>query len=369
VKRLWSFGLALLVIATLARAAHAHDPFEISTVVRMGPDAVEVESTMAGSTALRLTTDEHAMRTTLTAESFRSYETQFEHAAPSLYELVSEGRPLRTRTVSARLTDERDVQILARYDRPTAAKLSLRATHLLVLPEGYTSALSVVESGANTTQMKVLTAADPVLELRLAENQTAPTPGSSAPGEASVDRLWRFVVLGAKHVLTGYDHLLFLFGVLMACRKLRSMLMVVTTFTVAHSLTLALAAFGHISVSGRVVEPLIAASIIFVGIENMLQQEAVGRRIALTFGFGLVHGLGFAGALQDLKLPLSELPLPLFSFNLGVELGQLAVSALALPLIVKLHATQRGPRVLRLSCVGLSCTGLFWFLERLGMVS
>jgi hydrogenase/urease accessory protein HupE len=369
VKRLWSFGLALLAIATLARAAHAHDPFEISTVVRMGPDAVEVEATMAGSTALRLSTEKHALRTTITAESFRSYETQFEHAAASLYELVSEGRPLRTRAVSARLTDERDVQILARYDRPTAAKLSLRASHLLILPEGYTSALSIAESGAKTTQIKVLTAADSVLELQLVESQIARTAESSAPGEAAADRLHRFVVLGAKHVLTGYDHLLFLFGVLMACRTLRSMLMVVTTFTVAHSLTLALAALGHISVSARIVEPLIAASIIVVGIENVLQQEAVGRRIAVTFAFGLVHGLGFAGALEDLQVSLSELPLTLFSFNLGVELGQLAVAALALPLLMKLHATERGPRVLRLSCVGLSCTGYFWFLERMGVVT
>ena len=365
-KRLWSFGLALLVIATLARPARAHDPFEISTVVRIDPDALEVEATMAGSTALRLSTEKHAPRTTLTPEAFHRYEAQFEHSAPSLYELVSEGRPLRTRTVSARLTDERDVQIVARYDRPTAATLSLRASHLLVLPEGYTSALSITESGAKTTRFKVLTAADHLVELQLAESQTAE---SAATDEAAVDRLHRFVVLGAKHVLTGYDHLLFLFGVLIACRTLRSMLMVVTTFTVAHSLTLALAALGHVSVSERIVEPLIAVSIVFVGIENMRQQEAVRRRVAITFAFGLVHGLGFAGALEDLQLAQSQLPLTLFSFNLGVELGQVAVAALALPLLVKLHATQRGPRVLRLSCIGLSCIGFFWFIERVGMVS
>jgi HupE/UreJ protein len=82
-----------------------------------------------------------------------------------------------------------------------------------------------------------------------------------------------------------------------------------------------------------------------------------------------VHGLGFAGALEDLQLRLSELPLTLFSFNLGVELGQLAVSAFALPLLMKLHATERGLRAVRLSCVVLSATGFFWFLERVGVVS
>ena len=223
-----------------------------------------------------------------------------------------------------------------------------------------------VQGGAKPTHFKLLTAADPVLELHFADSRNAESP---PPGETALQRVQRFVMLGAKHVLTGYDHLLFLFGVLIACRTLRSMLAVVTTFTVAHSLTLAFAALGQVSVPGRIVEPLIAASIVFVALENVRRQEALRRRIAITFAFGLVHGLGFAGALEDLQLQASALPLTLFSFNLGVELGQLAVAALALPLFMKLHATQRGLRVVLLSSVVLSGTGFFWFLERLWMTS
>jgi len=360
VKRFWFFGRALLVFATLARPSYAHDPFEISTVVRASPEALIVETTMAGSTALRFLTGQHSLRSKLTAEAFPSYQTQLEQAAPSFHELTSEGQPLRPGTASARLTGESDVEIVATYARPTAAGLYLRASHLLALPEGYTTALSVVENGAKTSRFKLLTAADPVVELRFE---------SPLSEETALARFQRFVVLGATHVLTGYDHLLFLFGVLIACRTLRSMLAIVTTFTVAHSLTLALAALGHISVSGRIVEPLIAASIVFVGVENVRRQGALGRRVAITFLFGLVHGLGFAGALGDLQLSLSALPLTLFSFNLGVELGQLAVSALALPLLMRLHATEQGLRVVRLSAVVLSGMGFFWFLERLVMTS
>jgi hydrogenase/urease accessory protein HupE len=369
VKRFWLLCLALLVFVTLARPSHAHDPFEISTIVRVGPETLVVEATMAGSTAWRFSTGRHSLRTTLTAETFPRYALQLEQAAPRFYELISEGQRLAPSTASARLTDENDVEIVTTYARPTGSGLSLRASHLLTLPEGYTSALSVVESGTKTTRLKVLTAADPVLEVHFTESWSAGNAPPRRPEETTLGQFQRFVVLGAKHVLTGYDHLLFLFGALIACRTLRSMLAVVTTFTVAHSLTLALAALGHISVPGRIVEPLIAASIVFVGLENVRRQEALGRRLAITFAFGMVHGLGFASALEDLQLRLDTLPLTLFSFNLGVELGQIAVAALALPLLMRLYATGRGLRVVRISSVVLSGAGLFWFLERLGMTS
>jgi hypothetical protein len=364
VRRFWFFGRVLLVLAALARPSYAHDPFEITTVVGTGPDALVVEATMAGSTALRLLTG-RSSRATLTAEAFQRYKVQLEQAAPSFYEITSAGQPIPPRTAAARFTDESDVEIVATYAPPTGAPLSLRASHLLTLPQGYTTAISVVENGTKPTRFKLLTAEDPVFELPRTENGNATKAESPLPAQTTWERFQRFVLLGAKHVLTGYDHLLFLVGVLIACRTLPSMLVVVTTFTVAHSLTLALAVLGHVVVFGRIVEPLIAASIVFVGIENVRRQDALWRRVAITFAFGLVHGLGFAGALDDLQLRLSALPLTLFAFNLGVELGQLAVTMLALPLLMRLHATQQGLRVVRLSALVLSGMGMFWFIERL----
>jgi hydrogenase/urease accessory protein HupE len=346
--------------ATFARTAHAHDPFEITAVVRLGADALTVQVTMARSTALALATGRHDPRTKFDPHEFSTHRARIDELAPSLYELRSDGRRLRFRAAASKLTDESDVEVTATYERPAAARLSLRASHLSILPEGYTSALSLLEVGTESAHFKLLTRADPVFEIRLADARNA----TESPEPTISERFRRFVALGAQHVLTGYDHLLFLFGVLVACRTLRAMLAVITSFTLAHSLTLGLAVFGHASVSATIVEPLIAASIVYVGIENVLGKEALGRRVAVTFAFGLVHGLGFAGALADLALEDRGLPLALFSFNLGIELGQLAVAAVALPLLSTLHATERGTRSLRIASVLVSLMGCFWLIER-----
>lgn len=354
----------MLFVATFARTSRAHDPFEVTSVARLTPDALIVEVTMARSTALRLTTGRHGGRASFAPEEFSTHRARLEEIAPSFYEITSNGRTLASRAASAKLTEENDVEIVTEYERPSGARLSLRARHLSTLPEGYTTAVSVASGGPETRRSKLLTAADPVFEVPLATadevRNVVPVPEASPWA-----RFKQFAVLGVEHVLTGYDHLLFLIGVLIACRTVRSMLAVVTTFTGAHSLTLALAVLGQVSVPGRIVEPLIAASIVFVGVENVLGQEALRRRVAITFVFGLVHGLGFADALTRLDLERSALPVTLFSFNLGVELGQLAVAALVMPLLTKLHSIERGIRGLRFSSALLSVAGCFWFVQRL----
>lgn len=154
-----------------------------------------------------------------------------------------------------------------------------------------------------------------------------------------------FLVLGIEHIFTGYDHLAFLFGLLLVAGVvgreqgkrgiwpgLRYLLAIVTSFTIAHSITLVSAAMGWLSVPSRIVEPAIALSIAYVGLENLVV-SVPRRRWLLTFAFGLVHGFGFAHMLTDIGLPRSGLVLSLAAFNLGVELGQLAVVALVFPLI------------------------------------
>ena len=153
-----------------------------------------------------------------------------------------------------------------------------------------------------------------------------------------------FLVLGVEHIFTGYDHLAFLLGLLLVAGVvgreqqgavwpgLRYLLGIVTSFTLAHSITLVSAAMGWLSVPSNVVEPAIALSIAYVGLENLVR-ALPRRRWLLTFAFGLVHGFGFAHMLRDVGLPRNGLVLSLASFNLGVELGQLAVVALIFPLI------------------------------------
>lgn len=142
-----------------------------------------------------------------------------------------------------------------------------------------------------------------------------------------------FIADGVKHILEGWDHLLFLFALVLVGGKLRSLIAVVTAFTVGHSLSLAIGTFGWWVPPSSWIEPLIALSIAWVGVENFFVEDAAKRwRITLPFGF--IHGFGFAGILRERALSPSEIPMAVLTFNFGVELGQLAVLVLILPLIL-----------------------------------
>ena len=176
---------------------------------------------------------------------------------------------------------------------------------------------------------------------------------------------WSMVKLGVEHILTGYDHLIFLLGLIIVGGSLRSLVAVVSAFTLAHSITLALAATGVLAPSPRFVEPAIALSIAYVGIENLFVKDA-SRRWRITFPFGLIHGFGFAGALREIGLPHAQVPVALVSFNLGVELGQLGVLAIALPVVMwARRAPQFGERGVRAVSSTIALAGLVLFVVRL----
>ena len=155
-------------------------------------------------------------------------------------------------------------------------------------------------------------------------------------GSASLERAFAFLKLGIEHLLTGYDHILFLLTVVVGISFIES-LKAVTSFTLAHSITMALAFLGAVSLPSSVVEPLIAVTVIYVAFENLLRTN-IRRRWMWTFFFGLIHGLGFVGALKLITVSRSELVLSLVSFNVGIELAQLLIVALA---VVALLYTKR----------------------------
>jgi hydrogenase/urease accessory protein HupE len=170
--------------------------------------------------------------------------------------------------------------------------------------------------------------------------------------------------MGIEHILTGYDHLVFLLGLVLARGRVRQLVGVVTAFTVAHSITLALAAFGVWAPSPRIIEPAIALSIVYVGVENFFVKDA-SKRWRITFPFGLIHGFGFAGALQEISLPRAQIPGALLSFNLGVEAGQLVVIAVVLPIIFSLRKQDWfEPRAVRVVSGAVAVAGGVWFVLR-----
>ena len=167
-----------------------------------------------------------------------------------------------------------------------------------------------------------------------------------------------------------YDHLLFLFGLLLVAGGFYSALNIITSFTIAHSITPAVATLRVVQIPSRIVEPLIAASIVVVGVENLLRGEIPKSRRLLTFGFGLIHGFGFASALREAGIASSAggIVLPLFSFNLGVELGQVMVAAVTLPIIWKLRENPIFIARWTPTCsAAVVLLGSFWFVERVWM--
>lgn len=174
-----------------------------------------------------------------------------------------------------------------------------------------------------------------------------------------------FFRLGVQHILTGYDHLLFLVALLLRGGRLLSLLKIITAFTVAHSVTLALAVLGVVTIPDRIVEPLIAASIVWVAAENVLLRNAPSHRWLVSFLFGLVHGFGFASAVEPLALPRGRLALALLGFNLGVEGGQALVVAFLSPLLLWMRGSVSEPRVARAASLVVAAVGCAWLIERL----
>lgn len=180
-------------------------------------------------------------------------------------------------------------------------------------------------------------------------------------------RLWQYLALGYRHILPeGLDHILFVLGLFLLRAELRPVLVQVTTFTLAHSLTLALSLYGVVSLPARVVEPLIALSIVYVAIENLRTRTLTRWRIALVFLFGLLHGLGFAGVLTELQLPRGDFAVALLGFNLGVEAGQLTVIAAAALLLGSWHRrTWYHARVVAPASLAIAVVGAYWAVQRL----
>jgi hypothetical protein len=194
-----------------------------------------------------------------------------------------------------------------------------------------------------------------------------PVPGAVQPDSGMGSTFVEFVRQGFVHVVPlGWDHILFVLGLFLLSRQWKPLLWQVTMFTVAHTLTLGLATLGGLSVPGRIVEPIIAASIAVIALENIFRPRYSRWRLAVVFVFGLIHGLGFAGALQDLNLPAPSLLVGLLGFNLGVEFGQLAVIAIAFGVTVWLKREEvYRRRVAVPGSIVIACFGLWWTVQRI----
>ncbi|WP_179136149.1 HupE/UreJ family protein [Paenibacillus sp. 32352] len=178
--------------------------------------------------------------------------------------------------------------------------------------------------------------------------------------------VFMYINLGLEHILSGYDHLLFLLALLIAAERFTAILKIITAFTIAHSITLCLAALGLVPVYPKWIEAGIALTICYVAVENFFVKSFHWRWI-LTFVFGLIHGLGFASAISEIGFHQSYLVTSLISFNVGIALGQLGIVAILLPLFVQLR--RRKPVYawfFRGTSACIFVIGLYWLIQRLG---
>ncbi|HEY4042593.1 MAG TPA: HupE/UreJ family protein [Rhodopila sp.] len=242
----------------------------------------------------------------------------------------------------------------------TSGRLHYRST-VLVDTEPNARQVVLVRNGSETAQ-----------DLLDADRTESVLTEEMQPSTAHVIGL--YLAAGVEHILIGYDHIAFLIAIVLWARRLWPVVKLVTAFTLGHSVTLSLAALDIVRIPSSIIEPAIAASIVFVAAENFFSHD-VQKRWRDTFAFGLVHGFGFASALQEFGIPKSALIPALASFNIGVEIGQIAIVSIVVPVLIWFDRLARSPvragedpvrpriAVYTLSAV-IVMLGSYWFLER-----
>ena len=286
--------------------------------------------------------------------------------------VTADGESCPVTFASATLTEQDGVDVeLAAACPSRPKKLVLHCGFLDVMPSAHRHFASVT----------TVEGAEPFETVAVPGNMDVEVDVASTADSGSFKTL---LLLGVEHILTGYDHLVFLFGLILTGGRPRSLIAALSAFTLAHSISLAIAVLGVWVPRPILVEPAIALSIAYVGVENLWRGKRLTPAIAgapekapdapdpargrwrITFPFGLIHGFGFAGALVEIGLPRARIPGALLGFNLGVELGQLAILAAVLPLLMlaRRSAFVRG-RLTLVANVAIVVAGVVWFVSRI----
>jgi hydrogenase/urease accessory protein HupE len=358
-------GITLALLGWFS-AVFAHDPGLSTAQIVLFPDRIEIMAGFAPSDARFLIDPQAAAADPFGDLDFESARTRLVGAAATLWQVELDGIKLKPSQSSADLIAGDNLSLSIRFVIPRRfSAASFQSARLGELPAGHRQFVVVSDPQGLMLAKKLMSQKSRQLDVVIGGSDSA----STAPAADSTPTWRGFLILGVEHIWTGYDHLLFLLALLVVCSSFRSIVTIISCFTLAHSLTLAAATLGLIEISARWVEPMIAASIIYVGLENLVRrgQEPRGRSL-LTFAFGLIHGLGFASVLRDLGVGTAgSVSAPLVFFNLGVECGQIAIAAIVLPVIWR---ARRQPWFARqgvaVASTMITLLGCYWFAERLG---
>ena len=356
-RRQSALWLALGWLIATSPATWAHDPGLSIATAKVGPGTVAIHLAMARIDAEQIMPLDANHDGKVSESEFKSALPELERRAAGSYNVRSQNGQLSPSNIIVSRDDKDGVHFNLKYECSNGEALTIRSAWLGELARGHREYFSVVNEAGKVVSEKMLDAVHDNFSLTLETN---------TPAVIAQHSFREFLSLGLEHIATGYDHLLFLFGLLLVGGTLRSALKIITSFTVAHSITLALATLNIIHLPSKVVEPMIAASIVYVGVENLLRSN-LDKRWLLTFCFGLIHGCGFASALSDLGVGANGTPIfvPLVSFNLGVEIGQLTIAALVLPIIWKCRSWPAlVERMVPVGSTVVVVAGGYWLLQR-----
>lgn len=357
----------LFLLAAQCPLALAHPPGLSSADLIVKPDVIDAKITFAAQDIEAFVPMDKDQDAEVSDDEMDAAVQRIVRFIVSEMIVLGNGKPIKAKTSNiVKFDKQNNVKIELYYPTTSLTALGFQSKILEKFPEDHKQYVTVKDINGKELAKKMLTRSSNMLEINLnnikaAESTTVESHSSST--------FLDFLKLGIEHILTGYDHLLFLFSLLVVTRSFWPAIKIITFFTIAHSITLALAGLNIVNVPSNIIEPLIAATIVYVGLENIIKKDKVTtfQRCILTFVFGLIHGFGFAGVLREMGISSIEtgILVPLFSFNLGVETGQIAVASIVLPLVWWLHKSEKISRYLVPVGSILTClAGGYWLLER-----
>jgi hydrogenase/urease accessory protein HupE len=367
-------GVHSLLFMFLAFQAQAHDPgLSTATVtveneqiaVLLGFVQKDVESMLAnGSNVADIDV----------AKGFATIQSELESVAAKEFSLYWGRQRVIPDEIAARRRDTQNVEISLLFQRRYSGEVRVVSTLFERLPLGHRQFLSVQTARGTNLGQVLLSANENSLDIEL------PAAPSNTLASSKSNASFAFLNLGIEHIWLGVDHLLFVFGLLILVRSRWMLLKTITSFTVAHSITLGLATFGYAHLPGPLLNAAIALSILILGVEIVRSGRGKTSVTILypwivAFAFGLLHGFGFASGLSALGLPAADIPVALVMFNLGVEIGQVSFVLLILLLERSFHQLEiRWPRwVQALPGYTVGSLGAFWTIQRgamlLGIIS
>lgn len=349
----------LLLVIALVQPARAHDPGLSNIELRLAGGQLIAFLAFNRAEIDPLVTIDANSDGKYTAEELAAARPKLEALANEMLEVTANGQRLTVLGSKAELDDANDVLFYITFAGDTALPIKTKSLLLPRLARGHRHVISLRGEQGQTINEQILDATHDTFD-------SSANPAEASANQAASVSFGEFVKLGIEHIFTGYDHLLFLFALLIVGGSLKEAAKIITSFTLAHSLTLAVATLGWVSLRSTIVEPLIAASIVYVGIENLVRHN-YEKRWLLTWCFGLIHGFGFASVLRELGIGAngSGVAMPLFSFNLGVEIGQIAIAVLVLPIIWRLHKSPNFVKRAVPACsVLVVLAGAYWLIER-----